>query len=140
MKLLASFVATAALALGALVAVPATANAAYPGTVATSPAYIAPGSVKKNKTYKVGYRVKAVGNARPSGTVTFRVFKVGKGGKLSLVRAFINGYTGPDGRFKSLGKFKQGRYATQMIFRPNPGSVYKTSSTGLRYFKVTNRR
>lgn len=137
MKFLGSVIAAAALALSALVAIPSTASAAYPGTVATNCTYAAPGVVKKKRNYNVAYRVSAAGNARPSGTATFRVYKVTKRGKLQLIRGFANGYTGPKVRMKSLGKFqKKGRYASQFVFRPNNGSVYKSCATGLRSFRV----
>jgi hypothetical protein len=136
MKLLGSFIAAAALAFSALVAVPTTATAAYPGTVATACSYAAPGTVRKNRNYKVSYRASASGNARPSGTAIFRVYQV-KNGRLKLIRSFSNGYTGPKIRTKSLGKFKKkGRYASQFSFRPNKGSVYKSCATGTRSFRV----
>ncbi len=139
MKLVGSLIASSALGLSVLVAVPPTASAAppYPGTVATQCSYAVPGSVRKNRRLNVAYRVRANGNARPSGLVTFRVWKVTRAGNLIFNRALSNGYTGPNIRFKSLGKFKKrGRYVTQMSFRPNRGSVYKSCATGLRGFRV----
>ena len=139
MKPLGSLIASAALALSMLVAVPSTATAAppYPGTVATSCSYGAPGSVRKNRNLIVAYRVRASGNARPSGLVTFRVWKVTKRGNLVFNRVVSNGYTGPRIRVRSLGKFKKaGRYVTQMSFRANRGSVYKPCATGFRGFRV----
>jgi hypothetical protein len=140
MKLLASLIATAALALGALVAVPSTATAAYPGTVATQTSYAVPGSVRKNRNVVVAFRVKAQGNARPSGVVSFYVYKVikKKHHRISyrLVRLIRVGYTGAQVRFKSLGKFKKGKYVTRIAFQPSKGSVYKPSASGLRSFRV----
>ncbi len=89
MKLLGSVIASAALAIGTLVAVPPTASAAppYPGTVATQCSYAVPGSVRKNRRLNVAYRVRANGNARPSGLVTFTVWRVTKAGNLIFNRA-----------------------------------------------------
>lgn len=139
MKLLGSLIAAAALALSMLVAVPTTATAAYPGTVATRCFYVTPGSVKKNRSYNVGYSVRASGNARPSGTAIFRVWKV-KHNRVVKIRVFTNGYTGPHFVRKSLGRYKPGRYLTQFEFVPNRGSVYKGCASGLRNFRVKGHR
>lgn len=136
MKTLGSIIATVALALSALVAVPSAAQAAYPGTVATTCNYFAPGVVKRKRSYNVAYSVRAAGNARPSGKVIFRVWQVKKH-RVKKIRVFVNGYTGPAYRRKSLGSFKQkGRYFSQLEFVPNRGSVYKHCASGLRTFRV----
>lgn len=140
MKLLSALIGTLALVAAALVAAPGAANAAYPGTVATSCTYGTPHSVRKGHAYRVLYNVRASGNATPSGKVTFRVYHVGKHGGLSFNRSFSNGYTGPSTRVKSLGKFhKRGRYVTQLVFRPNSGSVYKSCASGFHSFRVKHR-
>jgi hypothetical protein len=143
LKLLGSLIATAGLAISMLVfAVPTTATAApYPGTVGTNCQYAAPRVVRKKRIYKVAYAVTPkAGNGRPSGLAIFRVYKVGKRGKLSYVRGYSNGYTGQNIRYKSLGKFKKrGLYKTQFVFRPNRGSVYKYCATGYRTVRVKKR-
>ncbi len=136
MKLLGSLIASAALTLSVLVAVPAPATAApYPGTVATKCFYSAPGAVKRKRNYIVGYSVRANGNARPAGRVVFRVWKLKKK-RVQKIRVYVNGYTGPSYRRKSLGRFQKGRYMSQMEFVPNRGSVYKGCASGLRTFRV----
>ncbi len=139
MKLIASLIATAALALGMLVAVPTTATAApYPGTVATRCDYVVPGAVKRKRNLNVLYRVRArSGNAKPAGIVIFRVYKI-KHHRLKFLRTIGRRYH--DNKFHrvSLGSFrKKGRYATKMWFRPSQNSVYKYSSSGFRTFRVT---
>ncbi|MCW2846490.1 MAG: hypothetical protein JWR90_464 [Marmoricola sp.] len=138
MKFLGSLIATMALALGALVAVPSTATAApYPGTVATRVTYAAPGAVKRKRNFNVAVNVRASGNARPAGTVTFRVYKVGKNGGLSFNRSVSIRYTGPYGRRVSLGKFqKKGTFVTNATFYAANGSVYKDSFSGNQSFRV----
>jgi len=139
MKLVASLVASSALALSMLVAVPSTATAApYPGTVRTTCSYVVPGSVTKNKKLFVRYRVRASGNARPVGVVKLRVYKISKNGSKHLKRVFSQRYRGPTRT--SLGTFKKGRYATKMWFKARRGSVYKSSHSGFRYFKVKKKR
>jgi len=137
MKVLGSLIASAALTLSVLVAVPAPATAApYPGTVATRCSYAVPGAVKRNRQLRVAYRVAARGNARPSGTVYFAVYKATRRG-LKFVRLAANRYTGPRIQFRSLGKFKKGQYYTRMAFRPgSQNSVFKPCGTGLRGFRV----
>jgi hypothetical protein len=136
--LLGSLIAASALALSMLVGVSSTATAApYPGTVATSCGYASPEAVKSNRQLRVGWRVTAGGNARPSGVMTFRVWRVTRAGNLLFNRAVANGYTGPNFRTRSLGKFKkEGRFVTQMSFEPNNGSVYKSCASGYRAFRV----
>lgn len=141
MKLVASLIATAALGLSMLVAVPSPATAAppYPGTVRTTTNYKVPSTVKKKKKLIVRYRVKAPGNAHPRGIVKFRVYKF-KNGKRKMVRLVNRRYVGPKWTKTSLGKFKKtGRYSTKAWFRPNSGSVYKPSSSGFRNFRVKRR-
>ena len=142
MKLVASLVASSALAISMLVAVPSTATAApYPGTVATRCSYVVPGSVRKNRELFVRYRVRASGNARPAGVVKIRVYKIAKDGSKHLKRVFSQRYRGPNFKRTSLGTFKKkGRYSTKMWFRPRKGSVYKSCHSGSRYFKVKKKK
>ena len=135
MKLVASLIATAALGLSMLVAVPSPATAAYPGTVRTTTNYRVPGVIKKKNKLVVRFRVKASGNAHPRGAVKFRVYKF-KHGKRKQIRLVSRSYVGPQWRHTSLGKFKKGRYSTKASFRPRAGSVYKASSSGFRNFRV----
>lgn len=143
MKFLGSLIAAAALALSMLVAVPTAATAApspYPGTVATRASYAVPFTVRKKRSVIVAYRVRAVAsNARPAGLVSFYVYKIVKKRqkiRFQLVRVLRNNYVGDVIRLKSLGKFKKGRYATRFAFSPPRNSVFKSSASGLRSFRV----
>ncbi len=137
MKLVASLIATAALGLSMLVAVPSPATAGpYPGTVHTTCNYRGPHAVKKKHPVVVRYRVKAAGNAHARGFVMFRVYKF-KHGHRRIIREVIRRYVGSPWQRTSLGTFKKpGRYATKMFFRPAHGTVYKASSSGFRTFRV----
>ncbi len=92
---------------------------------------------KKGKKVRMAYMVKAKGNARPVG-------KVYRQGVLPLqahapTRCAASARATPDRSFrlKSLGSFsKRGMYATTITFVPKKGSVYKSSSSGPRYFYV----
>lgn len=136
MKLFASLIATAALTLSVLVGVPSTATAApYPGTVATQSQAVGAKTVKRTKAYRVAYKVKAKGNAKPSGKVIIRVYRLVKG-KYKAIRSYTKAYSGSGYKFTSLGKYKKGKYAFRVYFRPAKSSVYKASNTGLRTFRV----
>ena len=136
MKLFASLIAAAAMTLTMLVATPIVANAApYPGTVATKASYAVKGSVKRNRPVTAAYRVTARGNARPVGTVTVRIYKV-VNGRFKFIKSISQRYVGSAIKRVSLGKFKKGKYATLMSFKPAKGSVYKASSSGVRKFRV----
>ena len=84
----------------------------------------------------IAYAVKAKGNARPMSKFYVNVYYLYKG-RAYKVRSFSQGYYGPGFRLKSLGSFsKRGMYATTITFVPKKGSVYKSSSSGPRYFYV----
>ena len=135
MKLVASLIASAALGLSMLAAVPSTATAAYPGIVHTNCSYRAPHVVKKKRGLVVSYRVRAAGNARPRGVVVLSVYKL-RHGTGTAVRLVSESYVGPHWRRTSLGEFKKGRYSTKMSFRPGAGSVYEPCSSGPLNFRV----
>jgi hypothetical protein len=138
MKLVASLIATAAMTFSVLVAVPTTATAApYPGTVATTCSFQVPGSVRKGHKLFVTYRVRASGNAHPSGVVKIRVYRVKRNGSFDFNRLASRSYTGPAFKTTSVGTFKKkGKYATKIWFVPRRGSVYKSSHSAFHTFRV----
>jgi hypothetical protein len=105
----------------------------YPGSATTDCHYSAPGAIKKNQSYDVKYAVKARGNARPTGVVTFSVYRSTNGG-WELVTSKSKSYSGPSST--SLGSFSAtGNYVSKMTFTPSDESVYSPSSSS-RSFKV----
>src|ERR1700712_5453656 len=110
----------------ALVAVPAADAAPYPGTVATKASSSVPSSVKKNKTLVVKVRSRTTGNARVSGKVLIRVYRIKRGAD-PLVRSKTKSYGGSGYHTIGLGSFskKGARYKTRAWFLPkNQSSVY----------------
>ena len=135
MKLLSGLIGAFALVISGLVVAPA-ANAAYPGTVATSCNFSKPAKVKKGKKLFASYSIGTSGNASPAGKVTFKVYRVKKNGDLVFNRSLSNSFNG-GAAVRSLGKFhKKGKWRVQLVFTPASGSVYKHCATGLRGFKV----
>ena len=137
MKILGSLIATAALTGAGLVAIPAAEAAPYPGTVATECALRVPGTVKRNKTIKMKVRARTKGNARVSGKVLVRVYKIKKG-RDPKVRQKTVSYTGNRyHRVNVRGIRTPGRYKARAWFLPSSSnSVFKKSHTRLKYFRV----
>ena len=136
MKLLASAIATAALILSGLVAVPTTANAApvYPGSVNTICSVNVPTSrVGRNVYARVS--VRTAGRSHPAGVA--RVFVFNKRGKVVRTRAIS--YRGPRARKLKLGKFRKGRYTAVLNFNADSNTVYRNCSDSDR-FRVKRRR
>lgn len=83
------------------------------------------------------YRVHTHGNAKPSGTVTFYVYKDDHG-HLTLVRAISQPYSGSKKATADLGSYADsGKYSFKAAFKPAPGSVYQPSASNYRSFKVS---
>ncbi len=137
MKFLASAIATAALILSGLVAVPTTANAAgpYPGTVPTT-CFVNANNVRRGKRIKATYRVRTPGNGRAVGLVRLRLYKNGR-----LVKYRALSYRGPRSVTVRMGTHRVGRYVLRMTFRADPDSVYRNcaDSDGVRVYKKKRR-
>jgi hypothetical protein len=137
MKILGSVIVTAALTSSALVALPAAEAAPYPGTVATKVSFIVPGSVKRDRTIKTKVRARTTGNARVTGKILIRVYRVKKGHD-PLVRQKTKAYSGSG--YHKIGIrsiHTTGRYKARAWFLPsNRNSVFKKSHSGLKYFRV----
>ncbi len=138
MKLLASLIATSAMAFSLLVAVPTTASAApYPGTVTTACHYAQARAVHRKQNFRVAYRITVDGNGSPRGWVYLRVYRIVHN-RYHYIRQTISGNNGQSLRRVSLGRFyRKGRYATLVRFYPTgKNSVYTQCTNGPRAFRV----
>lgn len=139
MKILGTFIATAAMTGAALVAVPAAEAApGYPGTVATTVSYVVPSSVRRNRTIGTLVRARTTGNARVSGRILIRVYQV-RSGYDPIVRSKLKAYRGSGYHKIGIRSIRTtGRYKTRAWFLPSSGnSVFLKSHSGLKYFRVT---
>ena len=136
MKLLASAIATAALILSGLVAVPTTANAApvYPGSVNTICSINVP-NTRVGRKAKARVSVRTAGRAHPAGVA--RIFVFNKRGKVVRTRAIS--YRGPRARKVNLGKFRKGRYTAVLNFNADSNTVYRDCSDSDR-FRVKKKK
>jgi hypothetical protein len=137
MKILGSLIATAALTGAGLVAIPAAEAAPYPGTVATECALVVPGAVKRNKTITMKVRARTTGNARVSGKVQIRVYKI-KSGRDRQIRQKTKAYSGRGFHKIGIRGIKTpGRYKARAWFLPaDSNSVFQRSYSKFKYFRV----
>lgn len=134
-KMLPALLATVLLGGGAVSAPTATAAEPYPGTVATTTDAGGPHKLGYGKKPKSSVYVKSAGNGKPVGSIRVQYFH--KASQTSRYKTV--GYQGQRVTFFGPRLRRVGGWQLRFVFRPQAGSIWKSSRDSYS-LKVVKKR